>query len=405
MIVLNRYTIFIYPLFTLLLSCLVIAAWMYTLNVYADSPHLKIPIQKYKGKHYISLHDLQRTTSLESTYDFILQRGKIYHGNSYVVYQPGLSIAVINGMLIRMDYPVQRVKGEVLLPLQLSGNVLSRFYPEYRVSMKFPFLSMVKTQQEQRDPFEKKREIPRHTSKDAIKFIIIDAGHGGKDPGAIGKGNVREKVINLKLARMVRSELGRRLKGTRIIMTRNSDKFIELGKRTEIANRQLKNGVNGVFVSIHVNASVSHKISGFETYFLSQNPTNEEARATAALENNVVILEDENRRKQYKDADFIEALMITTQIQKESSMLAESIQKHMDNLVWEFKSRGVKKADFFVLRGALMPSVLVEAGYVTHHKERTYLLKSSYQKKIARGIAQGIVNFIDTYNREIIKEN
>jgi len=64
----------------------------------------------------------------------------------------------------------------------------------------------------------------------------------------------------------------------------------------------------------------------------------------------------------------------------------------------------VKKADFFVLRGALMPSVLVEAGYVTHRKERSYLLKSSYQKKIARGIAQGIVNFIDTYNREIINE-
>ncbi len=374
------------------------------MNVHADTQSLKIRIQKYKGKQYVSLYDMQRATSLESTYDFILQRGKIYHGNSYMVYQPGLSVVVIDGAIARADYPVERVKGEVLLPLELSENMLSRFYPSYGINRKYPFLSMVKTQQDSTQPDGKKRAIIPHTSKDSIKFIVIDAGHGGKDPGAIGKGNIREKDINLKLAKMVRTELSRRLKDIRIVMTRDNDRFIELGKRTEIANRQLKNGVNGVFVSIHVNASVSHKVSGFETYFLSQNPTNEEARATAALENNVVILEDEKRRKQYKDADFIEALMITTQIQKESSMLAESIQKNMDNLVWEFKSRGVKKADFFVLRGALMPSVLVEAGFITHSKERGYLLKSSYQKKIARGMAEGIVHFIDAYNREVIRK-
>ena len=373
-------------------------------TVYAAGERFEIRIHNYRGKQYVSLHELNRVTSLESTYDFILQRGKIYKGNSYAVYQPGLSVAIIDGSLTQMDYPVERVRGEILLPLGLSRSILSRFYPAYALELKSSHLLMTRLTREISPRDYGSPRDPVHTSRDAIKFIVIDAGHGGKDPGAIGKGNIREKVINLKLSRMLRDELKRKLKDVRIIMTRDNDRFIELGKRTEIANRQLKKGTNGIFVSIHVNASVSHKVSGFETYFLSQNPTNEEARSTAALENNVVILEDEKSRKKYRDADLIEALMITTQIQKESSMLADTVQKDMDKIIWEFKSRGVKKADFFVLRGALMPAVLVEVGYITNRKERGYLLKSSYQKKVARGIASGIIDFIDTYNKEIIRK-
>jgi len=402
--VLKPSTIFPYILSGLLaasLWCIIINA---AVSVYASDERLEIRIQNYRGKQYVSLYDLNRATSLESTYDFILQRGKIYRGNSYAVYQPGLSVAIIDGALTQMDYPVERVRGEVLLPLELSSAILSRFYPAYEVKLKPPYLHVNRLIRKPPPADYRKPREPVHTSRDTIRFLVIDAGHGGKDPGAIGKGNVREKVINLKLSRMVRDELRRRLKDVRIIMTRDDDRFIELGKRTEIANRQLKKGTNGIFVSIHVNASVSHKVSGFETYFLSQNPTNEEARSTAALENNVVILEDEKSRKKYRDADLIEALMITTQIQKESSMLAHSVQKGMDKKIWEFKSRGVKKADFFVLRGALMPSILVEVGYLTNSKERGYILKSSYQKKISRGIASGIVDFIQTYNREIISK-
>ena len=99
-------------------------------------------------------------------------------------------------------------------------------------------------------------------------------------------------------------------------------------KRTEIANGLLKEKQNGIFISIHVNAHLSKRISGFETYFLSQNPTNEEARNTAALENNVIVLENKiGSKKHYGDIDYIEAMMLTTQILKESSMLANSIQR------------------------------------------------------------------------------
>ncbi|HPK44948.1 MAG TPA: N-acetylmuramoyl-L-alanine amidase, partial [Spirochaetota bacterium] len=99
--------------------------------------------------------------------------------------------------------------------------------------------------------------------------------------------------------------------------------------------------------------------------------------------------------------EMIEALMITTQIQKESAMLAASVQRYLDKTIHEFKSKGVKKADFFVLRGCLMPSVLVEVGYITNPKEKKYLIDKNYQKRLAQGITAGIVAFINEYNRNI----
>jgi N-acetylmuramoyl-L-alanine amidase len=150
-----------------------------------------------------------------------------------------------------------------------------------------------------------------------------------------------------------------------------------------------------------VNASVSDRISGFETYFLSQNPSNEDARNTAALENNVIVLEERGNRKKYGDIEYIEARMMTTQIQKESSMLARSIQGAMARRIRRFQSRGVRKADFYVLRGSLMPAVLVETGYITNAAEAKYLKKSSHQKDLANGIADGIISFIRQYNRGI----
>ena len=195
----------------------------------------------------------------------------------------------------------------------------------------------------------------RKNARDRISFIVIDAGHGGRDPGAIGFGSMKEKIITLQIARYMGSSLKKKIKNVTIKQTRRDDRFIELSRRTEIANRMLKKHENGIFVSIHVNASLSPKISGFESYFLSQNPTNEDARNTAALENNVVILEDTGKKggKKYGDIDYIEAMMITTQIQKESSILAGSVQKGMACGRRIFTCFGVSLCPRFWLRSVL----------------------------------------------------
>lgn len=365
---------------------------------------LSVKCYQFDGHDYVSQYDMVNVYNLEQSFDVITQRGKLYRKSSFVVYQIGISAALVNGQLIRADYPVFRNNGEVFIPLDMAKVILASLYQEgltdvhdNRLFLTIPLRDKIKTV----EPIGKngKNVVPK-SSNDRIAFIIIDAGHGGKDPGATGNG-VREKDIVLSVGRALEKYLKPKLKDTRIYLSRSDDHFIELGRRTEIANSKLSTNCNGIFVSIHANASISPKIAGFETYFLSQNPTNEEARKTAALENEVIVLEDKNSAKNYNDVDFLEALMLTTQIQKESGMLANCVQLSMDRKISEYKSRGVKKADFFVLRGSLMPAVLVEIGYITNKKECKSLTKSEYQTKIVSGIGDGILDFIRKYNQQL----
>lgn len=352
-------------------------------------------IHSKSGQNYISLHDIIYRLDIDNSFDVITQRGKLYRKTSIMVFQPGFSVALLNGRLVSSTSPVLREKGEIFFPAEMAKTALISLFPEKTFSITSDELSV-------RDEAEQKgigREItPTHvTGKDAIRFIILDAGHGGKDPGALGNG-IREKDITLAVTRMVLRELQAKLNNVDIRLTRTGDRFIELASRTDFANRRLKKGSNGIFVSIHVNASLSPKISGFETYYLSPNPSNEEARATATLENNVIVMENHGAKKKYDDVEYLEALMLNSQIHRESSMLASSLQERLDSDIKEFKSRGVKKADFFVLRGSLMPAALVEIGYISNTTEARYLKKRSYQEKIARGISRGITDFIKKYD-------
>ncbi len=372
--------------------------------VLAADKSLNIRLVRHEQREYVSLFDITEAFALDTSFDVVTQRGRIYKGSGFVVYQVGLSALLMNGRLHKYAHPVTRKNGEVLFPAAFFDDFAGSLFPEARVRRSgsvFLVTGLGAPRTESLAPVERREGERPAISKDKISFIIIDAGHGGRDPGAIGKGGVKEKSITLCVARELKNYLEGKLEGVRIILTRNSDTFIELGRRTEIANSHLREKENGIFISIHVNASISPRISGFETYFLSQSASNDDARATAALENNVIVLEDRNRRKSYDDAAQMEAFMLTAQIQRESSLLAESIQSSMDRGISEFKSRGVKKADFFVLRGSLMPAILAEIGYITNRKELLSIKKSSYQKKIARGLGDGIEGFLKKYNAMI----
>ncbi|TFH42100.1 MAG: N-acetylmuramoyl-L-alanine amidase, partial [Chrysiogenales bacterium] len=295
---------------------------------------------------------------------------------------------------------VRRGGGRIFIPFDAGKHIVMRFNPGMRVERRGGVLVA-----EGRDiePGGKQGDDAlRPAPGERITFIVIDPGHGGKDPGAVGKGGLREKDITLKVALLLEKKIAARIHGVRVVMTRRDDRFIDLSRRTEIANRLMKKGRNGIFLSVHVNASISARVSGHETFFLSQNPSNEEARATAALENNVIILENRPKGgKSYEDVDYIEAAMITTQIQKESYSLADSIQRGMAKTNRLFSSRGVKKADFFVLRGVLMPAALIEIGYISNVKEARQLILAKHRESIAEGIADGVNSFIKNYHRII----
>ncbi len=368
----------------------------------SKSSKLSINLKKIDNKKYISFNDVVSVFKFNYTFDVILQRGKFFYKNHYAVMNVGMSVVLVDGKLYKSFDKVKRYKGEVLIPLGLFKDIIVHLMPKSKINIvKSNKLVIAFPLNKKKNIIHKPKESYRvmKRSGDKIKFIVIDAGHGGKDPGAVGKGKVTEKGITLKVARTLGFILKRKLKGVQIRYTRYNDKFISLQRRTEIANRLLKKNQNGLFLSIHVNASISPRISGYETYFLSQNASNEDARNTAALENDVVVLEENKKHKSYGDIDYMEAMMLTSQIQKESSILADSIQSGMVKKNRLFKSRGVRKADFFVLRGSLMPAALVEIGFITNKKELKYLKKQKHRKKIAEGIAQGVYLFIKKYNK------
>jgi N-acetylmuramoyl-L-alanine amidase len=363
--------------------------------------NFSVPVLTIEGKEYVSLHALAAGTAADASLDLVTQRARLLRGTHVAVFQPGMTVLLVDGRLSRSPYPVRRREGEILLPENAAREIILSFFPGRSCTRARNNLECAplpeKNGARAGEPGVPVRTSPdRHN--DRIAFIILDPGHGGRDPGAIGKGGVQEKGITLSVTRKLEKLMRANLKGIQVVLTRSNDVFLELGKRTEIANGHLKNGENGIFVSVHVNASVSPRINGYETYFLSQNPSNEEARATSALENNVVVLEEKKPGSGRDDAEHMEAMMLTTQIQKESSMLAETMQAELSRLLTDHKPRGVRKADFFVLRGSLMPAILVEIGFITNNAERASLQKDAYQDRVAEAMYHGVASFLKKYN-------
>lgn len=230
--------------------------------------------------------------------------------------------------------------------------------------------------------------IPK-TSFPARGLVVIDPGHGGKDPGAIGYRGVREKDITLAIAREVKRIAEKKL-GIKVILTRNRDVFIPLWERSKIAN---KLGAS-MFISIHCNYSRNRYAKGFETYFLSNARTKWE-RAVAALENASVKYEI-NYQKQYGMVRKILGDMAQNRYLKESQVLAEYIQESVVKKTGTF-NRGIKQAGFYVLLFTHTPSILVETGFISNPREARRLKSRWYIRKIAEGIVDGIALYLNNY--------
>lgn len=220
-----------------------------------------------------------------------------------------------------------------------------------------------------------------------VRRIVIDAGHGGKDPGAPGyfKG-IKEKDIVLQIARQLKTMIEREL-GCEVIMTRDSDRFLTLEERTAIANT--KNA--DLFISIHCNATPGKTAYGIETYFLNFT-TDEDAIQVAAREN-------ATSRKNISDLQTIlNDLMKNAKI-NESSRLATHVQnhlvRHMTSRYSKINDKGVKQAPFYVLIGAQMPSILIETSFISNKRECQRLLDKDYQENLCRGIVNGIRRYIE----------
>lgn len=228
----------------------------------------------------------------------------------------------------------------------------------------------------------------------SVKVIVLDPGHGGHDPGAVGHVlKLREKDVNLSVCLKLKEMLEREL-GVTVLMTRSDDRFITLGNRTKFAN----NNQADIFVSVHTNASNNRSASGIETYYLSTAQTSD-ARAVEALENNVVEqYEGKGEKAKYDALGFILSDMSQTEHLEHSNNMALLIQQ---NLVAGARGgdRGVKQANFYVLRGAFMPAVLIELGFISNKEEERLLANDEYQQRLARTIFEGLKRFKFRYDR------
>jgi len=221
-----------------------------------------------------------------------------------------------------------------------------------------------------------------------IRTVVIDAGHGGKDPGAVGPRGLKEKDITLDVGKKLGKILQKK-HGMKVLYTRTSDKFIPLNNRTEMANAKKAD----LFISIHVNASEKRKVRGIETYFLNWT-NNSEAINVAARENKI------SPQKMRKVQDGLQVILMDLAKKnknEESMRLAHSVQNSLVNTLKKdykkIEDLGVKYALFYVLVGAEMPSVLVEISFISNREEEKRLAGARYQNKIAEAIAKGITSY------------
>jgi N-acetylmuramoyl-L-alanine amidase len=233
----------------------------------------------------------------------------------------------------------------------------------------------------------KRAKQPRRPNISKIRRIVVDPGHGGHDPGAMGPGGTQEKdvvlAIGLKLRDMLKEELG-----LDVVMTRSTDVFIPLEERTAIANK-----VNAdLFISVHANAATNHVASGIETYYLSLAKTEKAARL-AAKENGTSL----------EKVSVLQAILFDLMANyklNDSAHLADDVQKSLHTKIHglhgDVKNLGVKQGPFYVLVGATMPSILVETAFVSNAQEESRLKDPAYQDATAEGIMEGVRGYISS---------
>lgn len=223
-----------------------------------------------------------------------------------------------------------------------------------------------------------------------LRTIVIDAGHGGHDSGAVGPAGLQEKELVLDVTRRV-SKLAEDRLGVKVLLSRDGDHFVTLRDRTSFANRERAD----LFVSIHANAHRVVASEGLEVYFLSSEATDNASRQVAAAENSVMQLEKPSGARPAARNDILKTMLwdlAQAEFQTESSRLAETVLDSMTQTL-RIPNRGVKQAGFYVLGGAAMPAILIEIGFVTNPREEKKLRETRYRDEIARAIVSGLADY------------
>lgn len=336
-----------------------------------------------------------------------------------VSFVEGVPFARVDSVILPMSDAPYSAGGVAYVPLHFVTELLPRiatglFY-DVAMSELRVFNTVVQTRAPPASPPVAERDTPATpTSVDVPpsaprprrttpRRVVVDAGHGGPDngmSGPMGPGpRIYEKHITLAVSRLVAEIL--RADGIDVVLTRTRDTLIALSDRGRIANRNKAD----LFISVHVNAApttwrnAAQAGRGFETYFLSEAKT-EEARRVERMENESVRFETGANAPKGDPLSFIINDMAQNEHLRESMDLAESIQAGLGR-IHPGPNRGVKQANFAVLRTSFMPAVLVEIGFGTNPEEAAFMRDPAKQRLIARAIADGALEYLDHYEQRI----
>ena len=316
------------------------------------------------GVSGISLTDICKKYNIEWQFDNVTQVILLEYKDHKAKALLGSPVVLIGKEKITLDSPIRRIDSTIYVPEDFELKVIGPFGA---VLSKLGFKGDLS-------------DLKVHT-------IIIDPGHGGKDPGAKGYSGVKEKDVVLDVAKRLRNLLAE--SGLKVIMTRDSDEFISLNGRTEIATKANAD----LFVSIHANSNPTRRTAGIEVYYVKTHEKRD--------------LDEEQRQK--NERMFLRSLDVASspavgpivadmmyQLKtSESCKLAMRIV-HDTSAQLEAFNRGARHARFFVVRNTLMPAVLVETGYLTNRQEEKKLGSSVYRQKLAESIARSILAYAST---------
>lgn len=300
-----------------------------------------------------------------------------------VRFDEGAAFVALPDRVIQFAVEVQRFQNHYYVPLLGALDMLSDlgFRMAYRpeldeVRYHHRDLNLANTLNNERDKW-------------AFDVIVIDPGHGGKDPGALGKKGTREKTIALQVAKRLKPLLEERLK-VKVVMTRDKDVFVPLSERGKIANT----AGGKLFLSLHCNAARNKRARGIETYFLA--PARRERALQVALAENSVIQYEETTAEypDLTDEGYILTVMAQSTFMKESEALASVVQDETSRTL-NLPNRGVDQAGFYVLIGASMPAILFEMGFLSNAKEEMLLRSAQFQQQLVEAICQSVEEFVN----------
>ena len=346
-------------------------------------------IDTIENNKFFSINDFLSSTGSELYINEKTEKIVFYLDNKKIKITNGITFLLIDDNIYQLSSKVVRQNNEYFVHIDSFINIVNSSLQNLSIISNSSEIIISSTEKTKNVAI---KNIDIEKNKWKFSTIIIDPGHGGKDPGAVGYRGTLEKDIALDVAKRLEKKISKNMK-VKTVLTRDEDIFLKLGERTRIANEN--NG--SLFISIHANAATDRRASGFETFLIGPNK-NEAAVRVAARENSVLELEGVAGKK-LTNEDLIQATIAQSAFASKSEKFAALVQEEIGKRV-QGKNRGVKQAGFYVLMGASMPNVLVELGFISNLAEEKKLRSSQYREVLATAIFRALEKYEKTLDND-----